>query len=109
MRPKLRNYETRDRVLSFVGPTAMASVRDLAGCFIVLGIGLIEWYAAGTDFATALGIAGSSVFTLGIVSSGQAGPRVVEVVATGIGLFVVALEIAYLPTLYNRSPPARQR
>ena len=54
------------------------------------------------DFATALGISGSSVFTLGIVSSGQAGPRVVEVVAAGIGLLVVALEIAYLPTLYTQ-------
>ena len=69
---------------------------------IVLGVALIEWYAAGIDFATALGIAGSSVFTLGIVSSGSAGPRVVEVIAAGIGLLVVALEIAYLPTLYTQ-------
>ena len=100
--PKLPDYETRDRILSFVGPSAMVLLFVLWLCFIVLGVGLIEWYAAGTDFATALGIAGSSVFTLGIVSSGHAGPRVVEVIAAGIGLLVVALEIAYLPTLYNQ-------
>ena len=100
--PKLPNYETRDRVLSFVGPAAMVFLFVIWLCLIVLGVALIEWYAAGVDFATALGISGSSVFTLGIVSSGHAGPRVVEVVAAGIGLLVVALEIAYLPTLYTQ-------
>ena len=100
--PKLPNYETRDRVLSFVGPAAMVFLFIIWLCLIVLGVALIEWYAAGVDFATALGISGSSVFTLGIVSSGDAGPRVVEVVAAGIGLLVVALEIAYLPTLYTQ-------
>ena len=74
--PKLPNYETRDRVLSFVGPAAMVLLFIIWLCLIVLGVALIEWYAAGVDFATALGISGSSVFTLGIVSSGDAGPRV---------------------------------
>jgi hypothetical protein len=100
--PKLPNYETRDRVLSFVGPAAMVFLFITWLCLIILGVALIEWDAAGVDFATALGISGSSVFTLGIVSSGNAGPRVVEVAAAGIGLLVVALEIAYLPTLYTQ-------
>ncbi len=50
-----------------------ASSSSIWLCLIVLGVALIEWYAAGVDFATALGISGSSVFTLGIVSSGHAG------------------------------------
>ncbi len=100
--PKLPNYETRDRVLSFVGPAAMVLLFVLWLCFIVLGVALIEWWAAGVNFVTALGISGSSVFTLGIVSSSNAGPRAMEVIAAGIGLLVVALEIAYLPALYNQ-------
>jgi hypothetical protein len=100
--PKLPNYDARDRVLSFVGPAAMVALFVIWLCFIVLGVALIEWYAAGVNFLTALGIAGSSVFTLGIVSSNDAGPRAVEVIASGIGLLVVALEIAYLPALYNQ-------
>jgi hypothetical protein len=100
--PKLRDYEARDRVLSFVGPAAMVFLFVTWLCLLVLGVGLIEWYAAGVNFLTALGIAGSSVFTLGIVSSNDAGPRAVEVVASGVGLLVVALEIAYLPALYNQ-------
>ena len=100
--PKLPDYETRDRVLSFVGPAAMVLLFVIWLCLIVLGVALIGWYAAGVDFATALGIAGSSVFTLGIVSSrpgraaGGRGPR------RRHRLLVVALEIAYLPALYNQ-------
>jgi len=100
--PRLRTFEARDRVLSYVGPAAMVSLFVLWLCLLVLGIALIEWWATGIDFAGALGISGSSVFTLGIVSSDRAGPRAVEVVASGIGLLVVALEIAYLPALYSQ-------
>ncbi len=100
--PRLRTYEGRDRAMSYVGPAAMVSLFVVWLCLLVLGIALIEWWAAGVDFARALGISGSSVFTLGIVSSDRAGPRAVEVVAAGVGLLVVALEIAYLPALYSQ-------
>ncbi len=100
--PKLPDYEARDRVLSFVGPAAMVALFVIWLCLLVLGVALIEWWSAGVNFLTALGISGSSVFTLGIVSSSNAGPRAVEVIASGIGLLVVALEIAYLPALYNQ-------
>jgi hypothetical protein len=100
--PKLPDYEARDRVLSFVGPAAMVALFVIWLCLLVLGVALIEWWSAGVNFLTALGISGSSVFTLGIVSSSHAGPRAVEVIASGIGLLVVALEIAYLPALYNQ-------
>ncbi len=99
---RLPDYEVRDHVLSFVGPAAMVLLFVLWLCLIVLGVAMIEWWAAGVDFATALGISGSSVFTLGIVSSARAGPRAVEVAASGIGLLVVALEIAYLPAIYSQ-------
>ena len=65
------------------------------------GSGCIIWWSSGVDFATALGIAGSSVFTLGIASASDAGPETLEIIAAGIGLLVIALEIAYLPALYN--------
>ncbi|HXZ61590.1 MAG TPA: hypothetical protein VEG62_02530 [Acidimicrobiales bacterium] len=99
---RLHTYEGRDRLMGYVGPATMVSLFVVWLCLLVLGIALIEWWAAGVDFADALGIAGSSVFTLGIVSSDRAGPRAVEVVASGVGLLVVALEIAYLPALYGQ-------
>ena len=100
--PKLPNFEVRDRVLSLVGPAAMVSLLGVWLCLVVLGFALVTWWVSGDDFASALGVSGSSVFTLGIVSAAGAGPHTLEILAAGVGLLVIALEIAYLPALYNQ-------
>ncbi len=99
--PRLPTYELRDRVLSFVGPASMVALFGLWLLLLVVGFSLIIWWNAGIDYGSALGIAGSSVFTLGIASADGAGPHTLEILAAGVGLLVVALEIAYLPALYN--------
>jgi hypothetical protein len=99
--PHLDAYESKDRLLSFVGPATMVLLFGLWLGLLVLGFSLILWWSTGADFASAVGISGSSVFTLGIASSSQAGARTLEILAAGIGLLVIALEIAYLPALYN--------
>ena len=99
--PKLPTYDSRDRLLSFIGPATMVSLFGLWLGLLVLGFALIEWWNSGIDFASALGIAGSSVFTLGIASARDAGAHTIEILAAGLGLLVIALEIAYLPALYN--------
>ena len=53
--PKLPTYEVHDRVLSFVGPAAMVLLFIIWLTLLVLGFGLIIWWEAGVDFATALG------------------------------------------------------
>jgi hypothetical protein len=92
----------RDRALSFVGPAAMVLLFVLWLGLILVGFAFIIWWDSGRDFPSALAIAGSSVFTLGIVSDSGPGPRVLEILAAGIGLLVIALEIAYLPALYGQ-------
>src|SRR5947209_1165310 len=99
--PKLPSYEAKDRLLSFVGPATMVSLFMLWLGLLLLGFALVLWRSTGLDFASALGISGSSVFTLGIASSNEAGARTLEILAAGVGLLVIALEIAYLPALYN--------
>jgi hypothetical protein len=98
--PHLPSYEVRDRVMAFVGPVAMIMLFVVWLVSIVLGFGLIMWWSSGESLGSAFQIAGSSVFTLGIVSSPGSGSRSIEIVAAGVGLLVVALEIAYLPALY---------
>jgi hypothetical protein len=71
-------------------------------CLLIVGFALIIWWDAGDDFASALGIAGSSVFTLGIATARDSGPMTLEILAAGLGLLIIALEIAYLPALYNQ-------
>jgi len=99
--PRLPTYEVRDRVLSFVGPAAMVGLFGIWLCLILVGFSLIIWWDSGVDFADALGISGSSVFTLGIATASGAGSRTLEILAAGTGFGVIALEIAYLPALYS--------
>jgi hypothetical protein len=99
--PRLPNYEARDRLMSYVGPASMVLLFVLWLTSLVLGFGFVVWWASGLDIGSALAISGSSVFTLGIATSPDGGSRSIEIIAAGIGLLVVALEIAYLPALYN--------
>jgi hypothetical protein len=87
--------------MSLVGPAAMVVLFVLWLGLFVFGFGLIVWWDSGQTFGTAMAVSGSSVFTLGIATIPDAATRSLEIIAAGIGLLVVALEIAYLPALYN--------
>lgn len=100
--PRLPNYEARDRVLSYVGPATMVVLFVLWLSLLVVGFALIIWWDSGEDLASCLAVAGSSVFTLGIATAHGPGPGVLEIVAAGVGLLVIALEIAYLPSFYSQ-------
>jgi hypothetical protein len=99
--PRLPSYEARDRLMALVGPAAMVTLFIVWLSSLVLGFGLIAWWDSGRDIGSALAVSGSSVFTLGIATSPGSGSRVLEIVAAGVGLLVIALEIAYMPALYN--------
>lgn len=96
-----RGYEAKDGLLALVGPLGIVTLFVSWLCLLVLGFGLVTWWATGGTLAHAFAVAGSSVFTLGVISIHQGGPEVIEFVTAGIGLLVIALEIAYLPALYN--------
>jgi hypothetical protein len=97
----LPTYEAKDRVMAVVGPLAMVLL--FAAWLIALGVGFgfILWWVAPTTLAHALAISGSSIATLGIATISHPASELVEVLAAGMGLLVIALEIAYLPTIYS--------
>ncbi|MGH9108705.1 MAG: hypothetical protein ACRDY3_04430, partial [Acidimicrobiales bacterium] len=75
-------YASQDRLLGLVGPLGIVGLFVTWLGLLIVGFGLVLWWSDGISLAAALGHSGSSVFTLAVVSG------------------VVALEIAYLPTLY---------
>lgn len=79
----LRSYEARDRLLSVVGPLGIVGVFVVWVGLLIGSIGLIRWGDGGSTLEHSMALAGSSAATLGIVGG------------------IVALEIAYLPTLYS--------
>src|SRR5439155_16457985 len=94
------SYDRRDRVLAFQAPVVIAALLISWLALFLMGFGLVLWPGVG-HFAAALREAGSSLFTLGFASTNRGGPTAVDFMAGAVGLFVVALQIAYLPTLYS--------
>jgi hypothetical protein len=97
----LRTYEAKDRFMSLVGPFAMLLMFVVWLAALVVGFGLMAWWDSGGTVLRAMVVSGSSVFTLGFATFPDRPAEVVELVAGGTGLLVVALVIAYLPTLYS--------
>jgi len=96
----MRTYEAKDRVLAVSEPVALVTLLATWLTMTMFGFTLINWGIGTGSFTTAFSEAGSSVFTLGFTLTHTEGSRVVDFVAAGTGLVLVALQIAYLPTLY---------
>jgi hypothetical protein len=96
----LRDYERKDHVLAGQGAVVLlVQLVTWLACF-ELGYSLVLWpFVHG--FPAALRETGSSMFTLGFASTAGSAPTVVDLLAAATGLVVVALQIAYLPTLYG--------
>jgi hypothetical protein len=96
-----RTYGAKDRILAVSEPVALIVLLGTWLGVTVVGFTLVDWGLDGTSLSQAFSEAGSSVFTLGFTLSHQEGSRFVDFVAAATGLVLVALQIAYLPTLYS--------
>jgi hypothetical protein len=98
----LRGYERKDQALAAQG--AVVLLAQLATWLLAyeLAYSLLLWGSGHIErFGNALLQTGSSMFTLGFVYTRGPEPTAVDVLAAGTGIAVVALQIAYLPTLYG--------
>jgi len=93
-------YETKDRVLAPQAPlTLLALLLCWLGLFLVAYTALV-FGLSDIGLGEALRQAGSSMFTLGFDTSRQADVTALEFAAAATGPLVIALQIAYLPTIY---------
>src|SRR2546426_3097443 len=97
---RVPRFERRDRVLAFQAPVVLAGLLISWLVGYLVGFGLVLWPVVG-GLAAALRESGSSLFTLGFASTNRGGPTAIDFMAGADGLIVVALQIAYLPTLYG--------
>ena len=98
---RLDTYEAKDRVMGAVGPLAMMLLFAAWLALLTVGFGLMIWWVSGGTLTGSLGVSGSSIFTLGILSGIRGANKAIDIIEAGAGLLVIALEIAYLPTLYS--------
>ncbi len=97
---RLPSYDQADRLLGFLAPTVVIGIlASFLGSFVVaFALLLLPW--ADLTLADALRESGSSVFTLGFVSTAEPVPTALDVLAGATGMIFVALTIGYLPPLY---------
>ncbi|HVT63641.1 MAG TPA: hypothetical protein VHD81_00620 [Mycobacteriales bacterium] len=94
------SYEERDTILAAQAAVYLVTLLAMWLGGYLLGYALMLW-----PFTHHIGFAfrecGSSMFTLGFVPPAGRGSVAVDVLAAASGLFVIAAQIGYLPTLYG--------
>jgi hypothetical protein len=97
---RARSAESRHHLFQAQAPLILAAMLLVWLFGYLLAYALLLWPQTG-DLAAAWREAGSSLLTLGFASTREGGATVVDFLAGATGLVVVALQIAYLPTLYS--------
>ena len=98
---RVEQWNAKDRLLAYSGPVSLLAILVVWLGLFLAGYGLMLWPLAHRSLWSAFRESGSSLLTLGIASSRRPGSVAVEFVAAATGLLVIALQIAYLPTLYG--------
>jgi hypothetical protein len=95
-----KTYERQDAILAPTGPVALVVQLLFWAACLVLGFGLIL-VGAGASFSDGLLQSLTALFTVGAVHSGGQADTGVDISVGAIWVVIVALQIAYLPTLYG--------
>ncbi len=96
----LRTYHQRDAVMAFYAPMALLALLPTWLAMIMTGYAAMYWSLGDGTWYESFVISGSSLLTLGFAGAeGWANVLLIFSEAT-IGLIMVAILIAYLPTIY---------
>jgi ABC-type multidrug transport system fused ATPase/permease subunit len=94
-------YEGRDRVMALYAPLTLLVLPVVWLAMVLVGFMLIFHAMGVSSWRTAFVESGSSLFTLGFVRPTDVPASALAFCEAAFGLGVVALFIAYLPTIYN--------
>ncbi|MEV7340889.1 hypothetical protein [Streptomyces sp. NPDC093544] len=94
------SYSAHDRAQTWLAPLMLVGMLATWLGGALLGFGLLLHAVSTLTWTNAVREAGSSLFTLGFASGDRLHLSVVDFLAAATGPVVIALQIAYLPTLY---------
>ncbi|OFW77373.1 MAG: hypothetical protein A2Z48_10785 [Actinobacteria bacterium RBG_19FT_COMBO_70_19] len=95
------DYEHRDRVMALYAPVALLALLGTWLALSFVGFVAILWALGVTPLREAVVTSGSSLFTLGFARPEGLWPTLATFVEAATGLFLLALLITYLPSLYS--------
>ena len=93
-------YAFRDRVWAYYAPVSLLVLPIVWLTIVLIGYTAIFWSFGADKVSDAFRISGSSLFTLGFAPSAGTAEDIASFSEAGIGLLLLALLIAYLPTMY---------
>jgi hypothetical protein len=95
-----KTYEHRDAIMAYYAPIGLMLLVPTWYILISIGFAAMYWgLGVGNPF-TVFQLSGSSLFTLGFATENTLIVTIFEFVEAMLGLILVALLIAYLPTIY---------
>jgi len=94
-------YERRDRLLAWLAPLVLVGELILWLAFVFTAYALLVYAFSTLSLQTSFREAGSSMFTLGFASNARTNLNALDFLAAATGPLIIALQIAYLPTLYG--------
>jgi hypothetical protein len=100
---RAKTYEERDHIMAFFAPTSLLVLPLVWLAFVMTGYMLMYWAIGYNPIEKALELSGSSLLTLGFVQVEGNGlaAYLMAFSEAAIGLILIALLIAYLPTIYS--------
>lgn len=97
---RLKTYGERDRIMGYYAPTALMLLPIVWLTSVLVGYAGMFWGIGAPSPLAAFESSGSALFTIGFVPASGLKQSVLAFSEAAIGLILVALFIAYLPTMY---------
>jgi len=95
-----KTYARRDAIMAYYAPIGLMLLVPTWYLLISAGFAAMYWGLGVGDWVTVFQLSGSSIFTLGFATENTFLINGFEFIEAMLGLILVALLIAYLPTMY---------
>jgi len=95
-----KTYARRDAIMAYYAPVGIMLLVPTWYILVSLGFAAMYWSLGVGDWFTVFQLSGSSLFTLGFATENTFVLNALEFIEAMLGLFLVAMLIAYLPTMY---------
>jgi hypothetical protein len=95
-----KTYTRRDAIMAYYAPIGLMLLLPAWYLLISLGYAAMYWALGAGDFIESYKLSGSSLFTLGFATTKGFWQSALVFSEAMLGLIMVALLIAYLPTMY---------
>jgi hypothetical protein len=97
---RARTYEDRDEIMALYAPVSLLCLPAMWLAVVLIGYQALFWSLGIRGWRAAFKLSGSSLLTLGFADVGDLITIALSFSEATIGLILVALLIAYLPTIY---------